>query len=126
MEIEATSILLGGATSGESPSTVVIALPAASDTGKMHERTAAPSRYTVQAPHSPMPHPDSMPVKPRTSRSTDNRDKSGSTSTVRATPLTVIEIEAMSILLQKGIGKGLSLTPSECSLISQIHGDRES
>src|SRR3546814_15573115 len=52
------------------PSIVVIALPPTLSTGSRHERTGSPSRWTVQAPHSPRPHPYFVPVSPTTPRTT--------------------------------------------------------
>jgi hypothetical protein len=43
-----------------------------------------------EAPHCAMPQPNFVPVMPRTSRNTQRRGVSLSTSTVRLTPLTVI------------------------------------
>src|ERR1700676_4501055 len=48
--------------------------------GIKHERTATPSRCTVQAPHSPMPQPYLVPVSPKASRSTHKSGVSGSIS----------------------------------------------
>src|SRR5689334_8489325 len=55
----------------------------------MHERVAAPSKWTVQAPHSAMPQPNLVPVMPRTSRSTQSSGVSPSTSTLCVVPLTL-------------------------------------
>src|SRR5438132_13127744 len=70
-------------------SIVVMRLPAATETDVMHERTALPSRCTVHAPHSAMPQPNFVPVIPSTSRSTQSKGVSSSTSTLRAMQLTV-------------------------------------
>src|SRR4051812_7755040 len=64
------------------PSMVVTRWPAAADTGNRHERTALPSRCTVQAPHCPRPQPNFAPVRPMTSRMTHSRGISGATSTL--------------------------------------------
>src|SRR2546430_9081378 len=50
-------------------SMVVMALPAAAEIGVMQERVATPSRCTVHAPHSAIPHPNFVPVRPNSSRS---------------------------------------------------------
>jgi hypothetical protein len=50
-------------------------------TDVMQERTAEPSRSTVQAPHSAMPQPNFVPVMPSTSRNTHKSGVSPSTST---------------------------------------------
>src|SRR5882724_6213126 len=55
------------------PSIVVMARLPTALTGKRHERTGLPSRWTVQAPHWPIPHPNLVPVRPTTSRSTHRR-----------------------------------------------------
>src|SRR5437879_5865513 len=67
---------------------VVIGPPAAADTGRMQERTAAPLKCTVHAPHWPMPQPNFGPLRSRTSRSTQRRGICGGTSTVADLPLT--------------------------------------
>ena len=54
----------------EIPSIVVILLPATADTVVIQERVGWPSTCTVQAPHSPIPQPNLVPVIPRWSRST--------------------------------------------------------
>jgi len=56
---------------------VVTCLLLAIETGVTHERTARPSRCTVQAPHSAMPQPYLVPVSCRWSRSTHNKGVSG-------------------------------------------------
>src|SRR6476646_10470451 len=65
-------------------------------TGVTQDRVAAPSTCTVQAPQSAMPQPNFVPVMPSTSRNTQRRGVSPSTSTVRSTPLTLI-VKAMGI-----------------------------
>jgi hypothetical protein len=55
----------------------------------MQERTGLPATWTVQAPHWAMPHPNLVPVMPRTSRSTHRSGMSGGTSTSRLAPFTV-------------------------------------
>src|SRR5437016_2550428 len=74
---------------GVSPiaSMVVIFLPAAAATGVTHERVGWPSSCTVQAPHSAMPQPNFVPVRPTTSRSTHRIGMSDGTSTVTSRPL---------------------------------------
>src|SRR5258708_21771855 len=77
---------------------VVTLCPAARDTGATHERTASPSRCTVQAPHCAMPHPYFVPVKPSCSRTTQSSGVEGSTSRLTCLPLT--ESSIMSSLLR--------------------------
>src|SRR6516225_1937499 len=66
---------------------VVRRLPRAALTGVTHERTGAPSRCTVQAPHSAMPQPYLVPVRPTMSRNTHSSGISPSTSRVVFLPL---------------------------------------
>src|SRR3989441_5976761 len=100
---------------GDSPSIVVTRFPAAAATGITHDRTAVPSRCTVQAPHCAMPHPNFVPVRPRLSRSTHRSGVSGATSTDWRLPLTVKTIGGMThsgrrvsrkLVLGRGRGKG--------------------
>src|SRR5262249_29591734 len=79
------------------PSIVVTVLPSAADTGNVHERTGRPSRWTVQAPQTEMPQPYFVPVRPSVSRSTHSSGISGSTSSGRVSPLTMI-VMAMQVL----------------------------
>src|SRR5256885_7327489 len=66
---------------------VVIALPAAALTGVTQERIGCPSSCTVHAPHSAIPQPNLVPVRPTTSRSTHRIGMSDGTSTVTSRPL---------------------------------------
>jgi hypothetical protein len=65
---------------GDRPSIVVIACLAAALTGVWQERTAMPSRCTVQAPHKASPQPNLVPVRPSRSRSAHSSGMSGSAS----------------------------------------------
>src|SRR2546426_1882213 len=71
------------------PSMVVTCLPTAALTGTTQERTAAPSRCTVHEPHSAMPQPYLVPVRPTCSRIAHSRGVPGSTSTSLVLPLIV-------------------------------------
>src|SRR5262249_23212565 len=51
------------------PSSVTTFRPATEETGRTHDRTAAPSRCTVHAPHCPSPQPKRGPRSARSSRS---------------------------------------------------------
>ena len=51
-------------------------------TGMTQERVASPLMCTVHAPHSAMPQPNFVPVMPSTSRKTQRRGVSPSTSTL--------------------------------------------
>src|SRR5256712_9867053 len=74
--------------SDESPSMVVPSLPAARETGVPHVPPASPLRWTVHAPHSAIPQPNFVPVRPKFSRTTHNSGVSGLTSTDCCLPLT--------------------------------------
>src|SRR6266446_934373 len=54
-----------------------------------HERTATPSRCTVQAPHRPAPQPNLVPIICSCSRMTQSKGVSSAVSTWRGWPLTV-------------------------------------
>src|SRR5262245_21829270 len=73
---------------------VVICEVAILSTGVIQDRVATPSTCTVQAPQSATPQPNFVPVMPSTSRSTQRRGVSPSTSTLWAFPL---------ILMMKGM-----------------------
>src|SRR5882762_6061246 len=68
---------------------VVISLPASLLVLVTHERMAVPFWSTVQAPHSAIPHPNLVPVRPRTSRKYHSSGSSGSPSKECSTPLTL-------------------------------------
>src|SRR5262249_24476533 len=65
-------------------------------------RSALPSRWMVQAPHSPMPQPYFVPTRPSESRRTHNIGVSGATSTEWVLPLTLSVYLAMSVRRSKG------------------------
>ncbi|CAG9231666.1 hypothetical protein PSP6_590065 [Paraburkholderia tropica] len=68
---------------------MVILRPSSAATGSTHERTATPSRCTVQAPHCAMPQPNFVPVRPTISRNTQSSGMSGGASIVWVSPLMV-------------------------------------
>src|SRR5262252_2541760 len=74
-------------------------LPVTCDTGVEHDRVALPSTCTVQAPHSPAPQPNLVPVSSRVSRRTQRRGVSGATLTLRSLPFTRREKSAMLVPL---------------------------
>ncbi len=74
-----------------SPSIVVTFLPPTALIGTEHERVAAPSMWTVQAPHWAMPQPYFVPVSPIASRSTQSKGVRGSTSAWKLLPLTLTD-----------------------------------
>src|ERR1700691_3654045 len=55
--------------------------------GSKQDRTALPSTCTVHAPHWAMPHPNFVPVSPRTSRRTHSKGVSSVASTECTWPL---------------------------------------
>src|SRR5437867_6695581 len=71
-----------------SPSMVSTLWPAAAETGTEQERTGSPFRCTVHAPHWAMPQPNLGPFTSSTSRNTQSKGISGSTSALRFLPLT--------------------------------------
>src|SRR5580692_11655791 len=66
---------------------VVIFLPTASLTCVWQDRTASPLMWTVQAPHSPAPQPNFVPVICNCSRMTQSSGVSLAASTDRVRPL---------------------------------------
>src|SRR6185369_9157002 len=68
---------------------VVTFLPPTCSNGTWQERTATPSRWTVQAPQRPEPQPNLVPVSLRCSRTTQSNGVLASTSTLCVVPLTV-------------------------------------
>src|SRR5262245_23835815 len=81
---------------------VVTDLPATSDIGTPHERTASPSRCTVQAPHSATPQPNLVPIRPSSSRRYHMRGIDGSPSNALSCPFT--RILTIRSLLFRSIG----------------------
>src|SRR5438876_11472686 len=71
------------------PSMVVMFLPAACETGMVHERVSAPLIWTLHAPQYPAPQPNLVPVSSRVSRRTQSRGVSAATVTFFEKPLTV-------------------------------------
>ena len=63
--------------------------PVASPAETWQERRAFPFSRMVQAPQTPTPQPNFVPVSPNESRSTQSNGVSGSTSSSRSWPLTV-------------------------------------
>src|SRR5258708_12506238 len=68
---------------------VVMSYPSACTANIRQERTGAPSRSTVQAPHTPCSQPACAPVSSRRSRRQSSRLMRGSTSSAHVSPLTV-------------------------------------
>src|SRR5262245_60964048 len=67
---------------------VVTCRPCAIITGMTQVRTAAPSRCMVQAPHTPMPQPNLLPVSRRCSRTTHSSATPTGQSNSAGAPLT--------------------------------------
>ncbi len=67
---------------------VVMLFPATCETGVEHDRIADPSTCTVQAPQSPAPQPNFVPVSSSVSRNTQSNGVSGETLTFFSLPLT--------------------------------------
>jgi hypothetical protein len=72
-----------------SPSIVTTTVPSAWAKGTRHAHTGSPSISTVQAPHSPSPHPSLVPVSPHSSRSTSSNRFIGCASTSADAPFSV-------------------------------------
>src|SRR6266404_2318559 len=76
---------------------VVTDLPDAAFMGVRQLRTASPLRWTVQAPHRPIPQPYLVPVSSRVSRNTQSSGISGLTFMIRSFPLTLIVIAGIKV-----------------------------
>ena len=85
----------------------------------MQERIGLPSMWTVQAPHSAKPHPNFVPVMPRTSRRTHSSGVSSSTSTVWFVPLILI-IKAMGVLRTSGWWRRIEAAPQHRYAVAKI------
>ena len=94
---------------------VVMLFPATWETSVEHERTAAPSTCTVQAPQRPAPQPNFVPLSSNVSRSTQSRGVCGVTLTLRSLPFTRRVISAIWI----PIGR------DEAKYRTQQRGERE-
>src|ERR1700704_3002397 len=75
---------------------VVTLRPATVESGVMQERMALPSKWTVQAPHSAIPQPNLVPVRPANSRTAHNRGMLGSASNVVGLPLSTNEVDMVA------------------------------
>src|SRR4029453_15217217 len=70
----------------------------------MQERVAVSSIRTVHAPHSALPQPNLVPVMPSTSRSTQSRGVSPSTSTGGSTALPLFVSAMVTSTLRRVVG----------------------
>src|SRR6266513_2843491 len=68
---------------------VVTSAPSACTASTVHDFTACPSRWTVQAPQLEVSHPTWVPVRPSSSRSAWTSNNRGSTCRFSSLPLTV-------------------------------------
>src|SRR5882757_3198697 len=91
---------------------VVTLRPATVLTGVTQERRASPSTCTVQAPHSDIPQPNLVPVRPTVSRITQRSGVLGSTSTDWGLPLRVKAVWATKASL---IREGPSLPQTQAA-----------
>src|ERR1700724_3123857 len=66
---------------------VVIVAPATAPRAVMQERVARPSTWTVQAPHSPIPQPNLVPLRPISSRIAQSSGVSSGLRSETARPL---------------------------------------
>src|SRR5271167_4645259 len=82
--------------SDDRPSMVVTFLLATCESCVWHERAALPSIWTVQAPHSPAPQPNFVPVSLRCSRTIQSSGVSASASTLAGLLLIVKATVVMS------------------------------
>ncbi len=78
-------------------------LPLTSETGVEHDRIAAPSTCTVQAPHNPAPQPNFVPVSSSVSRNTQSKGVSGATFTFFSLPFTRSVKSAIDYRVAKGL-----------------------
>ena len=88
-------------------SMVVIFWPTAAEMGVTHERTGAPFRCTVQAPHSAWPQPNLVPVMPSVSRRAQRMGVESSALTAVSLPL----MFKVGIVRFSGGGSGVSAQP---------------
>src|ERR1700722_4683166 len=86
--------------------------------GTTQERTGWPSICTVQAPHSPAPHPNFVPVRSRLSRRTHKSGVSPSTLTVFCVPLMVKE-KVIAADLRKSTEHSLSYHQEFCMVVKK-------
>src|SRR5579862_952198 len=68
---------------------VIFLAPAAAETGRVQDRMATPSKWTVHAPHRDIPQPNFVPLSPTMSRMAQSKGIWGSTSSVYALLLMV-------------------------------------
>src|ERR1700679_2573324 len=86
---------------------VVILAPTASANSVWQDLTAWPSSRTVQAPHSPSPHPYLVPVRLRRLRRTESRVSSAGAGTGTLAPLILRYVSLIWELRARLCGGGL-------------------
>src|SRR5262245_58042020 len=86
---------------------VVTARPATSDIWVWHENARLPSMCTMQAPHSPAPQPNLVPVSLRPSRITHNKGVCGGASVDAGLPFTLKRIVIFALPVR--IGQAIAL-----------------
>jgi hypothetical protein len=79
----------------DKPSIVVTFLLPTDETGIEHDRTGAPSKWTVHAPHCAIPQPNFVPVSPTSSLIAQSNGILGSASMVYVLLLNFKVMEAM-------------------------------
>ncbi len=90
--------------------------------GVAHERTAALFTITVQEPHTPSPQPNFVPVRPRSSRSTQSSGRVSSTVRRVGLPFSVKDTSRIGDLLQ---GDSRSVRPGRARLSSWSAGGQK-
>src|SRR5271163_1457514 len=90
---------------------VVTLRPAIAESWVTQDRTAFPSKCTVQAPHNAMPQPNLVPLRPATSRSAHSKGMVGSASSVADLPLRTKVVDMID-----SAEEGLILPPDSSSL----------
>src|SRR4051794_32101531 len=88
------------------PSTVLTSWPSHMTASVVHDLTGSPSISTVQTPQLEVSQPQCVPVRPSVSRRKWTSSSRGSTSAVRASPLTVTVISTVLDLLgERALGR---------------------
>src|SRR5260370_21213190 len=87
-----------------SPSIVVICLSSTEATGVTQDVVGLPSTRTMHAPHWDIPHPNFVPVSPRSSRRANWRVTPSTSGRVYSVPLTESFALVISVLLTRSRG----------------------
>src|SRR5262249_37983572 len=94
-------------------------LPCTADTGIEQDRTASPSRWTVQAPQAAMPQPYLVPVSPNSSLIAHSSGVSGSTPAWTCFPF---KSNAITIALLRADSSHLKRVPLHLSMLGRGEG----